>query len=265
MFKKFLMVAVVLLAPILSVHAACLDHGIWDNILKTNVDADGLVNYEAIRVNKGGDLYEYLSFVDDANLKLCNDSEKLAFWINAYNANVIRLVLARPKLAKIDEDFKLFGEKFEVAGLKLTLNEIEHRVLRSHPGKGGPIEGVSLKEFDPRLHFALVCAAIDCPKLSNRAFKAPQLEAQLQAAAVAFANNPKHLRVENGQLIMSSIMNWYKEDFDKVGGVAAYLTSLMDPAKRADAEEVKAKLATDFPSLVRFRYDWTLNSVKNRK
>lgn len=250
--------------PAMGSAAGCFDHQIWDGLLKTNVDTDGFVNYDAIRVNKGGDLYEYVAFLEDADLSKCTDAEKLAFWINGYNAHMVRLVLARPRMAMVSEDFKLFGEKFTIANRDLTLNEIEHRVLRSSAKNGGAIAGLSLPALEPRIHFALVCGAIDCPKLLNRAYRPEVLEDQLQSAAVQFANNPKHLRIENGKVVLSTIMKWYGDDFKAAGGVPAYLVALTDPAKRPDEKEIDARLTQDFPSNVDFRYDWTLNSVRNK-
>jgi hypothetical protein len=241
-----------------------VDHGRLDGVLKANVDKEGYVDYDAIRVNRGGDLYEYISFLETADLKACSETEKLTFWINAYNAHTIRLVLARPAVKQISEDFKLFGEKFKVAKIDVSLNDIEHRVIRSAVKKGGPIPGVSLLKLDPRMHFALVCAAVDCPKLLNRAYGMKNLEDTLQANAVAFANSPKHIRIEGDKLLVSSLMRWYAEDFDSLGGVKAYLISLLDPTLRADADQIKAKLGTDFPDQTKFVYDWTVNSIKNK-
>lgn len=265
MTKRSLVLAVILLflgsvrAP-----AVCIQPTIFDAILKTNVDRDGFVNYDAIRVNKGGDLYEFIAFIEDADLKSCTESERLAFWINAYNAHMIRLVLARSNMKQVSEDFKLFGEQFKVAQRNLSLNDIEHRIIRSSAKKGGPIEGVSFKELDPRIHFALVCGALECPRLYNRAYTSATLDATLQAGAVRFANSPKHIRIEDGKLVVSSLMRWYEEDFSKLGGVVNYLTPLIDPKERADAEQIKAALVIDFPQNTLFKYDWTLNSIANR-
>lgn len=265
MFKRLIvMMALILGMGTSYVSAVCLQPVIFDGILKTNVDIDGFVDYDAIRINKGGDIYEFISFIETADLKKCSEAEREAFWINAYNAHMIRMVLARPQMKQVSEDFKLFGEQFKVANQKLSLNDIEHRVLRSNTKKGGPIEGVSLKEFDPRLHFALVCGAIDCPKLLNRAYTSQNLESVLQSNAVNFANSPKHVRVEGETLFMSSLMKWYAEDFAKLGGVASMLTSLVDINRRADAQQIVEKIKTDYPDKTQFRYDWTLNSIKNK-
>ncbi len=251
-------------AVVQGVFAACVDHAIFDHVLKANVDPNGYVDYDSIRVNKGGDLYQYISFLEQADLSKCSEAERTAFWINAYNAHMIRLVLARPQLRSVSDDFKLFGEKFKVAKQNLSLNDIEHRVLRLDPKKGGPIPGLSIQKFDPRIHFALAFGAVDCGRLMNHAYQGVTLEDALQADSVNFANAPKHLRIDGDQLVMSSILHWYQEDFDSLGGVPNFLAGLTDPKLRPDADAVDAKLATDFPEKTRFRFDWTLNSIRNR-
>jgi hypothetical protein len=246
-------------------HAVCLDQKGLDGIFKANVDAEGFVAYDAIRINKGGDLYEAITFMEDADLSQCTEGEKLAFWINAYNAHMIRLVLARPQMKSISEDFKLFGEKFKIARHNLSLNDIEHRVLRSSPKKGGPIPGLSLPKFDPRVHFALVWGAFDSPRLSNHAYNGNTIEEQLQTAAVNFANTPKYVRVENDKVVLPSSMKWYADDFQALGGVGAYLAALTDTDHRPDEKVVDEKLlAPEFPANADFHFDWTVNSRSNK-
>lgn len=260
-------IALAVLALLLGAGAAradCADHSAWNGILGATVDEDGFVDYGAIRSGKAGDLDAYLAALRTADLSGCTTSEKLAFWINAYNALTIRQILDRPKLDEISDDFGLFDEKHEVAGARLSLNDIEHRVLRSDPKKGGPIAGLSLGALDPRIHFALVCAAIDCPRLLNAAYDPSRIEAQLRAAELDFANSPKHLRIEDGRLVMSTLMKWYADDFRPLGGVAAYLSRLTDPSRRPDEKQVDAALASGHPGKTDFRYDWTLNSVENK-
>ena len=253
-----------LLAPP-SLHAACVRHGEWNGILRANVEAEGFVDYEGVRAKKGGDLSKYLQRIARADLTKCSESEKLAFWINAYNAIVFKKVLERPEMAKVSDDFKLFTAPERVAGMHLSLNDIEHRILRSSEDHGGPIKGVSLERLDPRIHFALVCAAVDCPRLHNRAYEAKGLDEALDEAAVRFANSPKHLRIESDALVASAILKWYRKDFERFGGAPAYLAPLTDPALRADADAIDAKLKADFPEKVEFRYDWTLNSIRNKR
>src|SRR3954464_15841009 len=109
--------AVAATAPVARTEAACVDHQPWDGILQANVDNDGLVDYDGIRAKKGGDLDAYIKTLQSTNLSGCTEQEKEAFWINAYNANIVRLVLARPKLNKVSDDFKIFDEKFKAANI----------------------------------------------------------------------------------------------------------------------------------------------------
>ncbi len=244
--------------------AVCLDQKGLDGILKANVDAEGFVDYDAIRVNKGGDLLEYLAFLEDTDLSHCTEAEKTAFWINGYNAHMIRLILARPQMKIMSEDFKLFGEKFKIARRDLSLNDIEHRVLRGK--KGGPVAGLSPANFDPRIHFALVWGAFDSPRLLNHAYNPNTLEDQLQAAAVNFANTPKYVRVENDKILLPSMLKWYADDFQPLGGVATYLAALTDVAHRQDEKVVDEKLAApEFPANADFHFDWTVNSKINKR
>lgn len=246
--------------------AVCVEQKGFDGILKANVDSEGFVDYDAIRINKGGDLYEYIAFLEAADISQCSDVEKEAFWINAYNAHMIRLILARPQMKNMSEDFKLFGEKFKVAKHDLSLNDIEHRVLRASLKKGGPIAGLSPAKFDPRIHFALVWGAFDSPRLLTRSYTAASLEEQLQNAAVNYANTPKYVRVENDKLQLPSMLKWYADDFQPLGGVGTYLAALTDAAHRPDDKVVDEKLAApDFPANADFHFDWTLNSKVNKR
>lgn len=264
MLKKSLVAGLILFAFGSLAHALCSSPLVWDGIVKTNVDKDGYVNYDNIRINKGGDLYEFISSIESADLKSCTETEKLAFWINAYNAHIVRMILARPQLKKISEDFSLLDEKFRVARISISLNDIEGRIIRSNLKKGGPIDNFSIKTPDPRAAFAIVPGAIDSPRLLNRAYQGATLDAALQAAAVAFANNPKYLRIEDGKLVSSNLLKWYEEDFQAKGGVATYFSKLLDPKLRRDAGEVDKKLVSDFPAKTDFRYDWTINSARNK-
>lgn len=245
-------------------YAACASSTILDGILKTNVDKDGYIDYDAIRVNKGGDLYEYISFLEDADLKGCTENERVAFWVNAYNAHAMRLILARSQMTSLSDDFKMFGEKFKVANHQLSLNDIEHRLLRASAKNGGPIEGLSLASFDPRLHFVLVPGALGGPAPRTRALMPASLEATLQGAAAAYVNSPRHVWIDADILYVSSLFRWYAQDFDKNGGPAAMIAALLDPKARPDAAAIAEKLKTDFPELTQFRFDWTVNSTKNK-
>lgn len=251
-------------APALS---AGFDHSLYDRILRRYVDEEGLVNYDGIRQNALNNLKQYLNLLAQADPSGLSRNERLAFWINAYNANMINFILANPGLKKVSDRFDLFDTPARVAGGSYTLNDIENRVIRGKINKKnglGPVPGVSMETLDPRIHFALVCAAMDCPKLQNFAYTAENLESTLRAGARRFANIPKHLALENGNLKVSTLMKWYEEDFKGLGGVGKYLMALTDPAIRKDETQVDRLLA-GFPARVRFEYDWTVNDVRNAR
>lgn len=247
-----------------SAYSACVDHGVWEKVLKANVDKDGYIDYDGIRINKGGDLYEYIAIIEDVSIRGCTEAEQAAFWINAYNAHLVRLILARPQLAKANEDPTLLEEKFKLARMDLNLNLIYHRILRSDPAKGGPVPDLSLPKFNPLTHFAINTGAIDSPKMINKAYQPQALDAMLQASALSFANNPKYLRLENNTLVANGMLKEYGADFEKIGGAANLLISLTDSALRKDASKVDQALKTNYPEQTDFRYNWTLNSARNK-
>ena len=260
-------IALCTLALLPSALQAAFDHSAYDKILRRYVNEAGLVNYQALRQNALPDLQGYLQRVAQADLKGASYQEKLAFWINAYNAHMIQHILNNPKLKKVSENFGLFDLPVQAAGLKVSLNDIENRIIRgkvNSKNKQGPLPGVTLEKLDPRIHFALVCAAVDCPKLRHFAYTPQNVEATLQENAVIFANSPKHVSVQKGRLRLSTLMQWYGEDFNALGGVPAYLAKLTDPQKRPDEAQVDELLRTAFGKAA-YEYDWTVNDVNNAK
>lgn len=228
--------------------AASFDHSAYDAILRKYVNDEGWVDYEMIRRNARKDLDGYLARLAEASLEGWRYEEKLAFWINAYNAHMIENILNHPEMKKVSENFVLFDIPFKVAGGNYTLNDIESRI----------------RKFDPRIHFALVCAAVSCPKLQNFAYTADNLEATLQAAAVRFAYLSKHVAIVKGRLRLSSLLKWYKDDFTDVGGVPLYLSRLLKLTHRPDVGAIEELLKTQFDK-ADYEYDWTVNDIRNAK
>lgn len=102
MFKRFAsFIGVLFFAAHLHAAKKIDDHKMWEDLLKVNVDTHGFVNYQGVRTNKGGDLYQFLSAIEVENLSAFSEEEKLAFWINAYNAHVVKYILANPALKKL--------------------------------------------------------------------------------------------------------------------------------------------------------------------
>ena len=198
--------------------ASDFDHSLFDELLKNNV-RNGLVDYENIKEKDLELLQDYLEemkTIDPDDFETWDRNAKMALWINAYNAVTMYAIvenypiqygglMSRVRFSKNSiRQIKNVWDTVHVRimGKELTLNEIEHTILR--------------KEFkDPRIHFAIVCASIGCPKLLNAAYLPEKLEEQLEAATKEFIldNNYVLLDMQKKEIKLSSIFDWYKEDF----------------------------------------------------
>jgi len=176
-------------------------------------------------------------------------SAALAFWIDVYNALAIDMVVRHYPVESIRDIGSFFRpvwklEAGRVDGRPVTLDEIEHRILR-------PMG-------DPRIHGAIVCASSSCPPLRREAFRADRLGGQLDAAMRTWLASPdKGLRVEGGRVRVSKIFDWFAGDFERAGGVLAFVRPfLAEPVRQA-----LDRLGPD-PPIVYFDYDWTLNDLR---
>lgn len=211
----------------------------YDNWLKTHVSATGVVNYKAMKAGQP-QLRELLremgSQVPAAN---SSKNEQLAYWINLYNAATIDLVLQHYPVKSIKDisQGKPWDLEFITAGSKkCSLNYIEHEILR--------------KQFsEPRIHFAINCAAKSCPKLLNGAFKADQLETQLNRLTAAFINDPAKNKITSRSVELSEIFNWYSMDFLQKGSVIDFLNAW-------SATKIDAAAGIRY-----LDYDWSLNDT----
>jgi len=231
---------------------ATFDHSLFDQLLRAHVSPDGLVDYDAF--GSSPDFQPYLAALSEASLEFLPDSERLAFWINAYNAYTIELINRhgeRESIRNINKTLGLFGGKgpwkerlAETAGKAWTLDEIEQEIIR--------------KQFsEPRVHFALVCAALGCPPLRNEAYVGESLDRQLDEQARAFLlDSPEKNRVdsEKGVVYLSPIFDWYREDFPAgSAGLGGFLLRFHPPGAARDllqSGQFRVE-STD--------YDWTLN------
>lgn len=236
---------------VLTVSASEMDDpdSIFDVILNRYVSQDGLVNYKGLKEDKEFMRYiEYLSNTDPDTLP--SDKHRLAFWINAYNAFVLKGVLEEyPIKSVLDVGWLphsfFIRKKFKTFGGWITLRVLENDKLR---------EAFS----EPRIHFAINCASMSCPKLLTEAYRAERLEQQLEAQAVSFINNRRknYLDKENNILFLSSIFKWYEGDFIKNGGkLEDYVARYLNPD---DAEIV----TTNDVTIEYLDYDWSLNEQK---
>lgn len=209
-------------------------HAAWDALLKKHVGADGKVNYKGIKADKA----KLEGYLKELSAQAPSDSwsrnEQLAYWINAYNAFTIKLIIDKYPVASIRDLHQ--GNPWDVKWIKLgdktySLNNIENDIIRP-----------TFKE--PRIHFAVNCAAKSCPPLLNRAWTADALETLLEQQAKAFINNPAFNKVESGKAQVSKIFEWYATDF---GNLADYLNRY-----------AKTKLKKGAP-IQYLEYNWALN------
>lgn len=238
------------------VDASGVDHALWDYVLKTYV-SNGLVNYDGIARDQT--FRTYIRELGAAQPeKLANDKERLALLCNAYNAFVIDGVISHG----IRDSVNNYSDPVSKAGFfdipehilsstTLSLNDIEHKKIREPFG-------------DPRVHVALVCAALGCPSLRGEAYEGARLDAQLDDQARLFANNPKHVAFDAAAntLRLSRILQWYGKDWDGVGGYLAWLNERAeDPALKA----ALTKAAAGDVEIKYFEYDWVLNTSNELK
>lgn len=187
-------------------------HDAWERVLEEHVDARGFVDYRAL-ANDRADLDRYIARLRAASPESSPDlfptrDHELAYYINAYNAWVFWGVLDRGP--DIDSVWGLFGTglsffsgmDIELGGRETDLKELEDDVIRAD-------------YRDPRIHAALNCASVSCPRLPREAFTGPELDAQLDAAMHEFVTDPKHLEVDRGAktVRLSKIFEWYAGDF----------------------------------------------------
>ncbi len=230
-----------------------VDHKILDQLLEAHIqtDSEGLnrVNYKTLKV-KQPQLQTYLQQLQAVKATDLNKAEQFAFWANLYNAVTLDVVLtAYPvkSIRDIDISPGLFsngpwGKKLvRVENTPLSLDDIEHKILR-----------VVFK--DPRVHYAVNCASIGCPNLRKQAFTGPKLEQQLEAAATAYVNSNRGLKITNGRIEASKIYSWFRKDFGKDE------KAVLDHLQRYANPSLKAKLQ-QATSIRRYHYDWNLNDT----
>jgi len=229
----------------MSAMATPVNHAPWDALLKKYVDAAGLVDYRGFQQDSVA-LNDYLQqLATHLPSPAWSEAERLAYWLNAYNAFTIQRVLRDYPIRSIRE---LGGEQtllntvwdqpFIVMGSEhYSLNDLEHRLIR--------------RQFaDNRIHFALVCAARSCPRLRNEAYEATELNEQLDAQAREFINNPgKNNLAAPEAPAVSAIFDFYPEDFAKNGS-----TSVPELINRYAEHPIDAAAPLRF-----LAYDWTLN------
>ncbi|MEB2778580.1 DUF547 domain-containing protein [Algoriphagus sp. D3-2-R+10] len=220
-------------------------HKTWNELLKANISADGTVNYKGF-IKEKSKLETYLNSLSEnaPDRKTWSKDEQLAYWINAYNAFTVKLIVDNYPVESIKDlgpSLKIPLIKdvwhykfFKIGGQESSLDEIEHSILR--------------KEFEePRIHFAVNCASVSCPPLLNEAFEAATIEAQLDKVATRFINDQSRNKISSDAVQISSIFSWFKGDFTKNGSLIDFLNKYSKVKINSDAK------------VSHLDYDWNLN------
>jgi hypothetical protein len=231
-----------------------IDHAAWEDFLVRylRIGGDGVhrVAYGEVTPEDRAALEAYIDRLAAVPIRTYNRSEQMAYWINLYNALTVRLVLDKYPIASIrdtdDSPRPLSGGPWhetlvEIGGTPVSLYDILHRILR-------PIFG------DPRVHYALSCAALSCPNLQPEPFRGDRLDHQLNKAAIAFVNDPRAISLDNDELGLSSLYRWYRADFG--GSDAAIIHHLM-----AYADPRLAMSLQRFDRIGSDGFDWRLNDA----
>lgn len=231
-----------------------VDHSAFTELLQTYVNDDGMVDYAALQEAHDDALMPYLQMLAETDPSALDREARLAFWINTYNALTLKLIADHypvesikditpaggPSIPKLNAPW--FVEVGEVAGQMRTLDEVEHEIIR--------------KRFDePRIHFALVCAAVSCPRLRQEAYTGARLDAQLDEQARTFLHASAKNQIPAGAetIRLSRIFQWFEEDFgDDTAAVQRYLAPHFDGTVQQRLQQ--AAYAVDY-----LDYDWRLN------
>ncbi|MEO1654488.1 MAG: DUF547 domain-containing protein [Bacteroidota bacterium] len=210
-------------------------HQAWDQLLQKYVSASGKVNYNGFKASQA----QLQAYLDDLSAHPIQNNwsrdEKMAYWINAYNAFTVKLIVDNYPLSSIT---KLHGGKpWDVKWIKLgdktySLNNIENDILR-------PVYK------DARIHFAVNCAALSCPPLLNQAWTAQNLQANLNSQARKFINNTQYNQVSTDKVAISKIFEWYAVDFGS--SIVNYLNQYSGVKIKSDAQVSYQE------------YNWSLN------
>ncbi len=235
-----------------------VDHAAWDRLLDKYVDEEGYVDYRAWHKSRADRqaLTGYLAGLSRAHPRRKASREaKLAFWINAYNAVTIEGILREYPTDSIRNHtarfvgYNIWKDLLLIVGSEqFSLEQMEHEILR--------------KMGEPRIHFAIVCASIGCPRLLNEAYTAKKLDEQLTSNARHFFADPGKFQADGGnrRIRVSPILDWFAQDFgasqaEQLKAIAAYL-----PDERA------RQLANSGQARVQFLdYDWSLNDQARRR
>ncbi|UCE72616.1 MAG: DUF547 domain-containing protein [Nitrospiraceae bacterium] len=235
-----------------------IDHAVWNRFLKTYVvpGEDGInrVNYGNVSKADHENLKDYITSLSRISVRALNRAEQQAYWINLYNALTVDVILDHYPVKSIRDidispgwfaDGPWRKKLLTIEGMAIAIDDIEHRILR-------PIWE------DPKIHYAVNCAAIACPNLQVEAFTAENTEELLNKGAKEYVNHKRGVTIEDNKLKVSSIYKWFISDFGgNDEGVINHLKEYANRGLISELEKIKRISSHD--------YDWALNGAEGKK
>ncbi len=230
-----------------------VDHLKWqrflDSYVKLSTNTDMyMVEYGRVKRDDKKTLDAYLQQLAELDPRKLSRDEQLAYWINLYNALTVDLILDYypvKSITRLGKGWFRMGpwrdELITIAGQGISLHDIEHRILR-------PLWN------NPRIHYALNCASIGCPDLLPTVYRSSTVNQQLAAAGRRFINQEKGAELIDGRLVLSSIFDWYEDDFIDEDGV-------LDELQVFARDDLKQQL-NGFNGRISYRYNWKLNEYR---
>jgi len=226
------------------------DHSGWTDLLQQYVDQKGFVDYAGLVLNKVR-LEDYTKLLsENPPSSSWNKNDQLAYWINAYNAFTVLLIVDSYPIESIKDLNPVVSiptirsvwtkEWFKIGGENFSLDRIEHKILR--------------KKFnDPRIHFAINCASYSCPVLRKEAYIGENIETQLEEQATLFINDKSRNEVGRNEVKLSKIFNWFGGDFKKGQGLIEFINKYSEVEINIDAK-------------IKFlKYGWALNDQSTKR
>lgn len=210
-----------------------VDHSVWNELLKKHVSISGKVNYKGFKADKAK-LVKYTSYLQSKEPTTeWSRNEKLAYWINVYNAFTVKLIVDNYPTKSIMKIDKAWDKKLITVGSKnYSLGEVENNILR--------------KMRESRIHFAINCASVSCPKLLNEAFTPEKLSSQLKIVTKQFFVDVTKNQISPNSVKVSKLFEWYAKDFSN-GDIIAYIN------------KYSGKKVSTSAKISYLEYNWNLN------
>ena len=218
-----------------------VDYNIWNSLLSMYVNINGLVDYNSLDKSEP-ELDKFLEILSTTKIdNTWSNNDKMAYWINVYNAFTIKLVLKNYPIDSIKDLSNPWGKEFfKINGVLMSLGHVEHKILR--------------KFNDPRIHFAINCASLSCPRIIRIPYKGKNVDRLLERQTLEYLNNKKVNIITDDTYQLSKLFSWFKKDFKLEE------QSLIDFVNKYSEIKISNQKNKGF-----LKYNWKLNSTYVRK